>query len=292
MLGRVQLHTLEQTISCIHVDLAFERWGNRTMSTPVATIADALIAFILSLLRDPDAVEEFNSAPQAMMASKGLEGACAADVKAVAPVIIDHPDVAPKPDGPVYPPDPPDEVIKEISRIINQFTTIDNRATVIDQSTNQNIWAGGDVTQIFDQEAVVAVGDDSVAAGDDAAVDNSENDVTVGDIAVGNTDGSHNTTSTGTAPDVADGTPAADAPADPAANAGSTGADDVSEAVTTATEAATAVADDATVAPVEAETAEQPEALMTDLTATDSYDEESLTAPEPEPYPEEPVEEQ
>jgi hypothetical protein len=262
------------------------------MNTPVATIADALIAFILSLLRDPDAVEEFNAAPHAALASNGLEGACAADVKAVAPVIIDHPDVAPKPDGPVYPPDPPDEVIKEISRIINQFTTIDNRATVIDQSTNQNIWADGDVTQIFDQEAVVAVGDDSVAAGDDAAVDNSENEVTVGDVAVGNTDGSHNTTSTGTPPDVADGTPAApaaDAAVDPAADAVSAGADDVSEAVTTATEAATAVADNATVAPA----ADQPEALMTDLTATDSYDgSESLTAPEPEPYPEEPVEEQ
>lgn len=257
------------------------------MSTPVATIADALIAFILSLLRDPDAVEEFNAAPQAALASKGLEGACAADVKAVAPVIIDHPDVTPRPDGPVYRPDPPDEVIKEISRIINQFTTIDNRSTVIDQSTNQNIWAKGDVTQIFDQEAVVAVGDGSVAAGDDAAVDNSENEVTVGDVAVGNTTGSHNTTSTGTPPDVAAGAPA-DAPVDPAAGA------DVSDAVTTATDAATAAADDATAAAAEpAEPADQPEALMTDLTATDSYDaNESLTAPEPEPYPEEPVEEQ
>lgn len=258
------------------------------MSTPVATIADALIAFILSLLRDPDAVEEFNATPHAALASNGLEGACAADVKAVAPVIIDHPDVTPKPDGPVYPPEPPDEVIKEISRIINQFTTIDNRATVIDQSTNQNIWANGDVTQIFDQEAVVAVGDDSVAAGDDAAVDNSENEVTVGDVAVGNTADSHNTTSTGTTPDVAD-----DATVDPAADAVSTEADDVSDAVTIATEAATTVADDATVAPAEAESADQPEALMTDLTATESYDtNESLTAPEPEPYPEEPVEEQ
>ena len=66
------------------------------MNTPVATIADALIAFILSLLRDPAAVEEFNSAPQAMLASNGLEGACAADVKAVAPVIIDDASVTPQ----------------------------------------------------------------------------------------------------------------------------------------------------------------------------------------------------
>ncbi|GAA1801424.1 IniB N-terminal domain-containing protein [Agromyces neolithicus] len=254
------------------------------MNTPVATIADALIAFILSLLRDPDAVEEFNATPQAMLASNGLEGACAADVRAVAPVIIDHPDVAPKPDQPVYPPEPPDEVVKEISRIINQFTTIDNRATVIDQSTNQNIWAEGDVTQIFDQEAVVAVGDDSVAAGDDAAVDNSENEVTMGDVAVGNTTGSHNTTTTGTPPDET----AAVAPADPAVSADAPAADETAGAVTTATDAATTAADDAATV-----SAEEPDALMTDLTATDSYDAgETLTAPEPEPYPEEPAEEQ
>jgi hypothetical protein len=266
------------------------------MSTPVATIADALIAFILSLLRDPAAVEEFNAAPQAVMASNGLEGACAADVKAVAPVIIDDPTVTPKPPGPP-PPDPPDDVIKEISRIVNQFTTtIDNRSTIVDQSTNQNIWAGGDVTQIFDQDAVVASGDEAVAAGDDGTIDNSDNEVTVGDVAVGNTTGSHNTTSTGTPPDVAAGTPAdpaADAPVDPATGVISTGTDDVSDAVTTATGAATAVADDATAASEQPVSADQPEALMTDLTATDSYDtSESLTAPEPEPYPEEPAEEQ
>ena len=51
------------------------------MSTPVATIADALIAFILSLLRDPAAVEEFDAAPKAVLASNGLEDACAADVQ-------------------------------------------------------------------------------------------------------------------------------------------------------------------------------------------------------------------
>ncbi|MFD4420536.1 IniB N-terminal domain-containing protein [Agromyces sp. NPDC058484] len=265
------------------------------MNTPVATIADALIAFILSLLRDPAAVEEFNAEPQAMMASNGLQGACAADVKAVAPVIIDHPAVTPKPDGPADPPasgpsSPPDEVIKEISRIVNQFTTIDNRSTIIDQSTNQNIWAQGDVTQIFDQEANVAVGDGSVAAGNDADVDNSDNEVTVGgDVSVGNTTGSHNTTTTGTPPDVAAGTPP-EAPVDPAAG---TGTDPATDAVTAGTEAASAAADAATGTVEQAAPAPEPEPLMTDLTAADSYDTgETLTAPEPEPYPEEMAEEQ
>ena len=53
---------------------------------------------------------------------------------------------------------------------------------------NQNIWAEGDVTQIFDQEAVLAVGDESVAAGDNALLDESNTDVTIGDVAIGNTE--------------------------------------------------------------------------------------------------------
>ena len=86
---------------------------------------------------------------------------------------------------------------REIHRIVQQFTTIDARSTVIDQSTNQNIWTnGGDVTQIFDQEAVVASGDDAIAVGDDATFVDSEVDVTVGDVSIGNTtnDGSFNNT--------------------------------------------------------------------------------------------------
>ena len=58
------------------------------MSTPVETIADALIAFILSLLRDPDAAAEFHAAPEAAMAAGRVSDACLADVKTVAPIII------------------------------------------------------------------------------------------------------------------------------------------------------------------------------------------------------------
>ena len=135
------------------------------MSTPVAVIADALIAFILSLLRDPDAVEGFTADPQAAMMQGGVQDASLADVRAVTPVIVDHPSVTPNPAGPPGPPDPPtppgppDPVVNEIIRLVSQFTTVDNRSTIVDQSVNQNIWTeGGDVTQVFDQEAVVASG--------------------------------------------------------------------------------------------------------------------------------------
>ena len=161
------------------------------MSSPVATIADALIAFILSLLRDPEAADEFVANPRGSMASGGVQDACLADVRAVTPVVVDHASVTPRPPrpDPPEPPGPPDPVVNEIIRLVQQFTTIDNRSTILDQSVNQNIWTeGGDVTQVFDQEAVVASGDDAVAAGDDATVNDNDTDLTVGDVAIGNED--------------------------------------------------------------------------------------------------------
>ncbi|MFF2487669.1 IniB N-terminal domain-containing protein [Microbacterium sp. NPDC058062] len=289
------------------------------MTTPIETVADALIAFILSLLRDPNAVEEFNDDPGAAMAARGLQGACAADVRSVAPVIVDHPSVAPRPassqhthppvgsddDNPGGTPfDTDPQVIREISRIINQFTTIDARSTIVDQSTNQNIWTqGGDLTQIFDQSAVVAAGDGSVAAGDDVLVDESETTIGVGDVAVGNTTGSHNTTTTGDAddeadapvdadvadPDAADTDAAASVLADPVLD---DGLSQVTDAVDTAADAAATAATEAP-APAEPAPAEDAAPLMADMTDTSGVDAaEPLTPPEPEAYPDEPLEDQ
>lgn len=164
------------------------------MTTPLATIADTLIEFILSLLRDPDAAAEFIADPEETLNSEGLAGICVEDVRAVVPVVVERPEVIVRPvpvpvavQPAVAPRPEPPQVIKEITTIANHFQ-IDNRSTIIDQSVNQDIWAEGDVTQLFDQEAVVAVGDQALAAGDEAAVDNSETDIAVGDVAIGNTE--------------------------------------------------------------------------------------------------------
>ncbi|MCC2034099.1 IniB N-terminal domain-containing protein [Microbacterium allomyrinae] len=137
------------------------------MTTPLATVANSIIEFILSLLRDPAALEALKQDPETTLAKNKLSDVCADDVRAVAPVIYDRADVAPK----VNPPSPPsnhNDVVNEITRITTNWTMIDNRATIVDQSVNQNIWTeGGDVTQVFDQTAGVASGDDSIAAGDD-----------------------------------------------------------------------------------------------------------------------------
>lgn len=248
------------------------------MSTPVATVADALIAFILSLLRDPAAVEEFDAAPKAMLANNGLEDACAADVQAVKPIIVDNPTVVMKPVGPPPPPEP-DQVVREIKQIVHQFATIDNRTTIIDQSTNQNIWTnGGDVTQIFDQEAVVASGDGSVAAGDDATIVDSEVDVTVGDVSVGNTtnDGSFNNTGAG-AEAATEADPALAAAGDEAAgsDAAATAGDAVETAVDAALDATATAVESVPVAEAAPEPVAEPaaETLAVDMTASaDTYE--------------------
>ena len=250
------------------------------MSTPVATVADALIAFIMSLLRDPAAVEEFDAAPKAVLASNGLEDACLEDVQAVKPVIVDNPVVIEKHSPPPPPPPPhekPDAVIKEIKNIVHQFTTVDARTTIVDQSTNQNIWTnGGDVTQIFDQEAVVASGDEAVAAGDDATIVDSEVDVTVGDVAVGNQTAVDSFNNTGVLPP-ADPTLTADdeaAASDTAATAGAAVETAVDTALEASQEAVEAVPAEAAVFEAAPEPVSEPaaDALATDMTSSDTYE--------------------
>lgn len=148
------------------------------MSVTLATIADSLIEFILSLLRDPETAAEFDADPEAALASRGLSNVSAADVCAVAPIVAERDHVAPTP-APKPTPVEPNPVVREIKEVTNSLTYVNNHNTVVDQSVNQNIWAGGDVNQIFDNEAVVSTGDGSVAAGDDVDtstdVDNSTN---------------------------------------------------------------------------------------------------------------------
>ena len=173
------------------------------MSVTLATLADALIEFILSLLRDPDAAEEFDADPEGTLAARGLNNVRYDDVCAVAPVAIDRASVVPVADPRPSPPEPhTNPVINEIRAITSNFSWVDDRDTVIDQSVNQNIWADGDVTQNFDNDAIAATGDDAIAAGDDVDIDQTQDDSTTitagGDANVGNettttdTDGSYN----------------------------------------------------------------------------------------------------
>ncbi|GAA1928926.1 hypothetical protein GCM10009775_21220 [Microbacterium aoyamense] len=141
------------------------------MSLTLTTIADALIEFILSLLRDPAAAAEFDEDPEGMLAHRGLNHASASDVASVAPIVIERTQVI-QVVKPVHVEHHPNPVVREIKQVTTHVQWVDDRDTVVDQSVNQNIWAEGDVTQTFDQEAVVASGDEAMAAGED--LDNEE----------------------------------------------------------------------------------------------------------------------
>ncbi|NNC11930.1 hypothetical protein HII28_08560 [Planctomonas sp. JC2975] len=166
------------------------------MSVTLATVADSLIDFILSLLQDPAATEKFNSDPQTVLADNGLSGISAADVCAVAPVIAERPGVQVLQMSPHFtvsdpPSDPPSRAVQEIQTITHNLTYVDNRSTLVDQSTNQNIWATGDVTQNFDQHATVGSGDGSTVAGGNIDLTSTQDDSTHitggGDVNIGNT---------------------------------------------------------------------------------------------------------
>lgn len=165
------------------------------MSLTLATVADALIEFILSLLRDPDAAQEFEDDPEQALAARGLQHVDPSHVAAVAPTIIERTQVVQVPvHVPVPQPASPErhhsQVVNEIREVTTHFQWVDDRDTIVDQSVNQNIWAEGDVTQTFDNQAVVASGDDAVAAGGDATVDKTWDESTTieadDDVNIGN----------------------------------------------------------------------------------------------------------
>ncbi|MEV4313203.1 IniB N-terminal domain-containing protein [Actinocrispum sp. NPDC049592] len=146
-------------------------------------IAQSLLDFILELLRDPSAQQEFRDDPGGTLDKHGFHGLCGQDVADVLPLVADNSrvsldrsyDVGNNNVHPVVPPPPhpmPGDhsmhgVVRQFEYITNTYTWNDSHNTVVDNSVNQNIWAKGDVFQLFDNDPVVASGDGAVAAGDD-----------------------------------------------------------------------------------------------------------------------------
>lgn len=180
------------------------------MTTVLSTMADALIDFILSLLRDPAAGEEFDADPEGTLAARGMQGVSHADICAVMPIVYDHPQVVQRV-ATAAPDDDPDDVVRELRTVMNSNSYITNNSTLVDQSVNQNIWAQGDVMQLFDNEAVLATGEGSTAAGNDVIHDSSQDSSTTivaggdavvdNDVDVSTVEDSHNETTDATTTD-------------------------------------------------------------------------------------------
>src|ERR1700751_5796673 len=54
------------------------------------TAAISLLDFILNLLKDPQAQEQFHASPEQVLAANGLTGVCAADIHETLPLVTDN----------------------------------------------------------------------------------------------------------------------------------------------------------------------------------------------------------
>src|SRR5690349_17799523 len=151
------------------------------------TTSTSLIDFLLSLLRDPDALAAYQDDPEGYLASCGLEGISPAEVHDALVLIEDNQEADCSRDyntggnhsGTVHvPPTPPaphpapgQSEHEAAIQYINNYVTnnfVDDRDVITDNSINQQIdTGGGDFDQDIDVDSVVAAGDGSVAAGGD-----------------------------------------------------------------------------------------------------------------------------
>ncbi len=132
----------------------------------------SLLDWLLDLLRDPEAREAFERDPQGYLNDCGFHDVSGRDIHEALTLISDDDDRHGS-HGHHYPPpreyhhgDGPDTVLKNY--VTNNYTTIEDHSTNIDNSVHQDIDThGGDFSQVIDNDPVVASGDGSVAAGGD-----------------------------------------------------------------------------------------------------------------------------
>lgn len=159
------------------------------------TTGFSLLDFILNLLKNPQAQQEFKDNPDQVLRQHGFDGLCAQDVHDALPLVVDKVQAS-FPHG--YDGDagafgthaaPPtttlpgettlDAAIRQLQHVTNNYSYTDSHNTVVDDSVHQNIWANGDVHQTFDNDPTVASGAGAVAAGHDV-----KGNVATGDHAV------------------------------------------------------------------------------------------------------------
>src|SRR5882757_8702065 len=132
----------------------------------------SLLDWLLDLLRDPDARAAFLRDPDGYLNECGFHDVSSADVHDTLSLISEN-DHSNNHHGVHYPPPSHDYHGGSAghylnSYITNNYTTIEEHNTNIDNSVHQDIDThGGDFHQVIDNDPVVASGDGSVAAGGD-----------------------------------------------------------------------------------------------------------------------------
>jgi hypothetical protein len=129
------------------------------------TAATSLLYFILNLLQDPQAQEQFRASPEQVLAANGLTGVSAADIRETLPLVTDHRFVELNGSNHIVWPSvvPPagDSDIRAAIHYLHHITRTyryDDHGTHAHDPGHGNIWAVGDVTHTFDDGHVAAGG--------------------------------------------------------------------------------------------------------------------------------------
>ncbi|MCA1675920.1 MAG: MSCRAMM family adhesin SdrC, partial [Actinobacteria bacterium] len=145
----------------------------------------SLLDFLLSLLQDDEAKEEFERDPQGMLARNGLEGVRGQDVRDVAPMMADHPAVYPSGGGSssygdgghaprhYHEADEHDDPVREINYLKQNY---DVDRTVINNEYNLNYYDDRTYIDIDDRDYVNIEAEGDVTINDSF---NSDNSVTI-----------------------------------------------------------------------------------------------------------------
>jgi hypothetical protein len=141
--------------------------------------SSSLLDWILNLLRDPETRAAFEADPSGYAADHGFQDLSSNDVYDALCLIADNQSAGydhrggDSGGGVHYPPPPRPDHGDDGSRylssyVTNNYTTVEEHNTNIDNSVHQNIdTGGGDLNQVIDNDPVVASGDGAVAAGGD-----------------------------------------------------------------------------------------------------------------------------
>jgi hypothetical protein len=138
--------------------------------TTMAT-STSLLDWLLDLLRDPASRAAFQADPQGYLNTCGFHDVSGRDLHEALTLISDDDHHGHSDHDVHYPPphhyehgDTAEHVLRNY--ITNNYTTIEEHNTNIDDSVHQNIDThGGDFNQVIDNDPVVASGDGAVAAG-------------------------------------------------------------------------------------------------------------------------------
>ncbi|WP_214408038.1 IniB N-terminal domain-containing protein [Pseudonocardia lacus] len=168
---------------------------------------NALIEFLLDLLRDEQAQAEFARDPQGMLARAGLEGVSAQDVCDAQPIVADHPAVRhhPQHDAPRHHHDGPrhhdhDDPVREIHHVVKTHTV--EKDVVVKHHSEQNVYNEYNSHFSYTDNSITAdtviqdsfnqdndgvdnkggiINDSNVANGDQEDVGNTDEDTTITD---------------------------------------------------------------------------------------------------------------